>query len=227
MDIETTNDTGNEESITDIVNSLVAEESNQEPEGIEVDVAKAKQQESQNRSQAMQTLRKEQTTVMTAEAKKAVGSYKQQLEEMRKELAEIKRANAEKDKKYQTMEKDLQVHSDRMLTDDVIAKENQLAKHPKYGQFFDRDAVRKHYINAAQSEKRYFDPEESFKILNHDKILEKLERFERQNEFRKVLMEGGMTQSNNTPETDGLSDVKTSEDISAYMRKVASNLGLG
>ena len=215
------NETGNEESITDIVNSLVAEET--EPEGIEVDVARAKQEESQNRSQAMQNIRKDQTTSMTNEAKKAVGSYKAQMEEMRKELAELKRSQSEQGKKYQNMEKDVQTHSDRMLTDDVIAKENKLSKDPKYAGYFNRDEVRKHYINAAQTEKRYFDPEESMKILMFDKLQEKLDRYEKQNELRKNWMDGGFA-SSNTPESDGLSDVKSLDDAHEYSRKKAREL---
>lgn len=220
MENETTND--NEESITDIVNSLVSEE--QEPEGIEVDVAKAKLQESQNRSQAMQNIRKDQTTAQTMEAKKAVGSYKQQLEAQAREIVELKKMFGEQGKKYQGLEKDIQVHSDRMLTDDVINMENELAKNPKYMNRFNRDAVRKLYVDAAQKEKRYFTPAEAHKLNDYDNLLEAYNRYEKQNELRKSFMEGGMTSNANTPESDGLSDVKTLEDAQAYSRKKAQEL---
>lgn len=212
-----------EESITDIVNSLVGQE---ETPGIEQDYAKAKADEAQSRNQAMQEVRKEQTSSMTNEARKAVGSYKAQLEEMRKEMSGLKDMLKERDNKYSAIEKDVQTHSDRMLTDDVIAKENQLAKNPKYQGMFNRDEVRNHYINAAKNEKRFFDPEESFKILNYDKLAEKLEKYEKQNEFRKSLMEGGFQSSTNIPDDDGLSDVKDPEAAYQWMKKKAGQMGL-
>lgn len=219
-----------DENITDIVNQLVGEEtedtSNEPVEVPQENIAQLKQQAGQQRGQVVKEVRQAQNTSYVNEAKKTAQTYKQQIEELRKEISDLKAGAKSHGDKLGSLEKISQTHSDRMLTDDVIAKENLLTKHDKYGKYFNRDEVRKHYIDAAKNQNRYFDPEESMKILKFDEIADKLERYERANEFRKSLYEGGFAKSNTQTADDGLSDVKDPNAAEAWMRKKAGELGL-
>lgn len=215
-----------DENITDIVNQLVDDTASEEIVQEEVDIKPARQAEAQSRNQAMQDIKRDQSAAFVNEARKQTQSYKKQIEELKKEVEGLKSGLGERDKKLNAIEKNVSTHSDRMLTDDVIAKENLLMKHPKYGKWFNRDEVRQHYINAAKNESRYFDPEESMKLLAFDKLAEKLEQYEKANEFRKSLYEGTFSRSNAPTDEDGLSDVKDPDAAEAWMRKKAGVLGL-
>lgn len=204
-----------EENITDIVNGMVEE---QQEETVEetVDVNTAKEEERHARDQAVNQVRKEAAKTVVKEAKTTM---REDFENLKRDYAELKSLLLKNNEKLDGVSRNVDIHSDRLLSDDVLLMEKNLKDDPDLKDIYDPKAVREFYSKKATEEKRYFTPEESLAVLKFKDVLAENKKLKKQINIRQSLMSGAFQNSNNSPEPDGLADVHTPEEAAEYSRK--------